>query len=53
MEQRSLFKVSYFRDRAYYEEFVVAENHEQVVDNYPLDVNWELIQQNIEVLYKL
>jgi len=51
----NLYRVSYFRDDAYFNYYVVAENENQIISNYPesIKINLEIIQSNIIILNDL
>ena len=52
---RNLYRISYFRDRSYFNHYVVAENEDQIISNYPesIKTHLEIIQSDIIILNDL
>lgn len=55
--QMNLYKTEIVRDGVLYKRFVVAENEQQVIDDFPKvlqdKVKWEFVDGNIDILYDL
>ena len=51
----NLYRISYFRDRSYFNHYVVAENENQVISNYPesIKIICKIIQSDIIILKDL
>ena len=51
----NLYRISYFRDDAYFNYYVVAENENQIIMNYPesLKIDLKIIQTNIDIFNDL
>ena len=53
---RNLYRISYFaRSGAYFSYYVVAENENQIIMNYPesLKIDLKIIQTNLDILKDL
>lgn len=57
MENMNLYKTEIVRDGVLYKNWVVAENEQQVIDDFPKtlqdQLKWELVDTNIDILYDL
>tara|TARA_R110000850_G_scaffold116989_2_gene233017 strand:- start:140 stop:313 length:174 start_codon:yes stop_codon:yes gene_type:complete len=57
MENMNLYKTEIVRDGILYIRWVVAENEQQVINDFPKalqdKLKWELIDTNIDILYDL
>jgi len=51
----NLYRVSYFIDDSYFNHYVVAENENQIISNYPetIKIICKIIQSNIIILNDL
>jgi len=51
----NLYRVSFFIGDAYFNYYVVAENENQIINNYPesIKINLEIIRSNIIILKDL
>jgi len=57
MENMNLYKTEIVRDGVLYKRWIVAENENQVINNFPKtlqdQLEWELVDTNIDILYDL
>lgn len=52
---KNLYKVAYYIDSQRFETYCVAENEEDVIDNYPkkIPIEWELLETDITIIENL